>query len=236
MKICIVVPLYNEEKIIERNLKTIIQYAKGLPAPTTVVAVNDGSADRSGEIISAMAKEYPQELFHAISYTNNRGYGGAVKVGTAYAIEKHFDYLVFMDSDLTDHPKYLEALYEKMHEGWDYIKTTRHTPEGGYEHTPVIRRIISRVGCEFGKLLTGLPLTDLANGFRAVKVDIAKQLDLKEEKFPIIMEELVKAKKLTSRFCEIPRVQGVRAKDARPSAFVYDFKTLWGYAKYLFMR
>src|SRR3989338_3847196 len=178
MRVCIIIPVYNEEAVIEQNLKTIIKYARELPEKETVVAVNYGSSDRSGEIILKMAKQYPEQVFHAISYDKNRGYGGALKTGTAYAIDKKFDYAVFMDSDLTDHPKYLQALYEKMGEGWDYIKTTRHGDAGGYRDVPLKRRIISKLGCEFGKIVTGLPLTDLANGFRAVKVDILKRLDL----------------------------------------------------------
>lgn len=236
MKICIIVPVYNEESVVERNLKTIIQYAQALSDKATVVAVNDGSRDKSGEILFAMAKQYPEEIFHPISYDVNRGYGGALKAGMRYAIERQFDYGVFMDSDLTDHPKYLQALYEKMCEGWDYIKTTRRGGDGGYHDVPWKRRVISFIGCSVGQLLTGLPLTDLANGFRAVKVDILRRLDLQEEGFGIIMEELVKAKKLTKRFCEIPRVQGVRDVEARPSAFHYDIKTLWSYFKYLFLR
>src|SRR3989338_7441488 len=103
MKICIVIPVYNEEAVIEKNLKTIIEYAQRLPAPATVVAVNDGSHDRSEEILMTLKKAYPENIFHAISYSQNRGYGGALKIGTAYAIDKNFDYVVFMDSDLTDH-------------------------------------------------------------------------------------------------------------------------------------
>lgn len=234
MKICIVIPVYNEETVIEQNLKTIIEYAQKLPEPATVVAVNDGSRDRSGDIIMKFSAHYASEIFQAISYERNRGYGGALKVGTRYAIDHSFDYVVFMDSDLTDHPKYLAFMYAKMNQGFEYIKTTRHSSEGGYRDVPFKRRIISKLGCELGKFVTGLPLTDLANGFRAVKVDILRQLNLQEERFPIIMEELIKAKKYTNKFCEIPRVQGVRPKDARPSLFVYDLKTVFGYFKYLF--
>lgn len=236
LRICIIIPVYNEEVVIERNLETIIQYAQALPNKAAVVAVNDGSRDKSGAIILSMKERYPEEVFHALTYEVNRGYGGALKVGAAYAIEKDFDYVIFMDSDLTDHPKYFSALYEKMCEGWDYIKTTRHRMEGGYHDVPWKRRIISKLGCAFGKMITGLPLTDLANGFRAVKVDILRKIDLKEEKFPIIMEELIKAKRFTHKFCEISRVQGVRDDDARPSEFHYDFKTLWGYFRYLFLQ
>ena len=144
-----------------------------------------------------------------------------------------YEYLVFMDSDLTDHPRYLTLFYEKMVEGWDYIKTTRHVPEGGYRDVPWRRRVVSSVGCSVARAMTGLPLTDLANGFRAIRTDTYRQLNLREEGFAIIMEELAQVKRLTRRICEIPRTQGVRSADARSSAFTYDSKTLWRYFKHL---
>ena len=232
MRLAVIVPVYNEEAVIERNLEVILQYTRSLPTPTLLVAVNDGSRDRTPSRLQQVAARHPSELFHAISYDQNRGYGGAIKTGAAYAIATGCDYLVFMDSDLTDHPRYLTIFYEKMMEGWDYIKTTRHIPEGGYEAVPWKRRVISSVGCAVVRGMTGLPLTDLANGFRAIRASLFAQLQLREDGFAIIMEELAQVRRITRRYCEIPRVQGVRDADARPSAFTYDPKTFWRYLKY----
>lgn len=233
MRTCVVVPAYNEEAVIERNLEEILQYTKTLPMRALLIAVNDGSRDRTPLILQQIAVRHPSELFHAISYEQNRGYGGAIKIGAAYALTRGCDYLVFMDSDLTDHPRYLTLFHEKMLEGWDYIKTTRHIPEGGYEAVPWKRRVVSSVGCAVARGMTGLPLTDLANGFRAIRADLYRQLHLSEEGFAIIMEELAQVRRLTRRCCEIPRVQGTRSADARPSLFTYDTKTLWSYFRYL---
>lgn len=236
MRIGVVVPVFNEEAVIERNLEEIVRYAQALPEPATVVAVNDGSCDRTPHILAALDAEYPYAVFHAISYERNRGYGGAIKTGAAYAVGQGYDGIVFMDSDLTDHPRYLTQFYDKFREGWDYIKTTRHVSEGGYDAVPWKRRVISNIGCAVARGVTGLPLTDLANGFRAIRTDIYRQLNLREEGFAIIMEELAQVRRITRRCCEIPRVQGVRTADARPSLFTYDAKTLWSYAKFLLPR
>lgn len=233
LRVCIVIPVFNEESTIERNVEEILAYAVKLPAQASLVAVNDGSRDRTSAILASLATRHAPDRFHAISYAQNRGYGGAIKTGARYAIERGHEYIVFMDSDLTDHPQYLLPLVQRMQEGWDYIKTTRHVSMGGYQDVPWKRRVISRVGCTIARGMIGLPLTDLANGFRAIRTSIFSQLQLREDGFAIIMEELGQVRRITRRCCEIPRVQGVRDADARPSTFTYDPKTFWRYLKYL---
>lgn len=236
MRVAVITPVYNEEAIIERSVETMLQYVRGLPCPASLIAVNDGSRDRTGAILSALDARYPDDVFRAVSYPVNRGYGGALKAGAACALNQGYDYLVFMDCDLTDHPRYLTMMVEKMRDGWEYIKTTRHVPEGGYQAVPWKRRFISQVGCAVARGVTGLPLSDLANGFRAIRSDIFQKLELHQNDFSIIMEELAQVKRVTHRICEIPRVQGIRSTDARPSTFTYDAKTLWSYFKFLIPR
>lgn len=235
MKICVVVPVYNEEKIIKGNLETILAYAARLPVLTHVVAVNDGSTDGSGDILIELSLAYSPAVFSVISHMRNEGYGAAQKTGARFAVSNEFDYIIFMDSDLTDHPKYLEDFYIKITEGYEYIKTTRRALNGGYSHVPWERRIVALLGNKIARLITGLPLSDITNGFRCVKSSVINNIVLVENGFPIIIEELMKAKRLTGKFCEIPRVQGNRSEFAKPSLFKYNFKTYWKYFKYLFI-
>lgn len=232
MKICIVIPVCNEEAVIERNLKIIVEYAQQLPEPATVIAVNDGSHDRSGKILIELKKQYDPNIFHAISYDLNRGYGGALKVGTQYAIDNQFDYAVFMDSDLTNHPRYLTLFYAKMAQGCEYIKATRYAPGGGMAGVAWKRRFFSRVGSTVGRLLFHVPLTDVTNGFRAVKIEILRKLDLKENGFAIIMEELAQAKRYVWSFGEVPYILTERTPDQGATHFPYTFATIRKYLGY----
>lgn len=235
MRSCIVVPIYNEEATIRHNIETILAYTKKLPLLTTVLLVNDGSKDATADILIELARQYGGNELRIVSHSENKGYGAAVKTGIDFAVKNNYDYAVFMDSDLTDHPQYLDMLYAKMLEGYDYIKTTRFAKGGGYRNVPVGRKFIAKYGNIFARLATGLPLSDITSGFRAVKVDILRQLDLTESHFSIIIEEIMKAKKITDNFCEVPRVQGTRSGKARAPKFTYDFKTYWKYIKYLFI-
>lgn len=232
LKICIIIPIYNEEAIIERNLETIIKYAQALPDKATVVAVNDGSRDLSEEILMMLEARYPPEVFYVISYKTNRGYGGALKEGMHYAIEKKYNYVILMDSDLTNHPKYLTLFYSKMGKGYEYIKATRYREGGKMEGVPWKRRIFSRVANMVARTLIRVPLTDPTNGFRAVKVALLRQMDLKENGFPIIMEELYEAKGLTRSFGEIPYTLTSRNTKQGATHFPYTIQTIKRYLYY----
>ncbi len=235
MRVCIIVPMYNEEVVAKESIETIFKYIKELPSVFTVLAVDDGSKDSTRDVLKELEKVYSKDEFQIVFRSNNKGYGAASKTGIDYAINSGYDYVIHIDSDLTNHPKYLSAFYDKMCEGWDYIKATRFSKGGGMEGVPWKRRFISWCGNIFAKVVTGLPLSDITNGFRAVKVDVYKQLKLTEDHFAIIVEELMKAKKVTNSFCEIPNILGTRGENSGNSKFTYDFNTFWRYFINLFV-
>jgi dolichol-phosphate mannosyltransferase len=235
MKVCIVVPMYNEEAVARESIETILQYARTLPSVATLVVVNDGSKDNTASIIQKAMNEFVAEDFVLLSHSANQGYGAALRTGIRYAIESEFDYVLFMDSDLTNHPKYLADFYNKMLEGWDYIKTTRYGKGGSTAGVPRKHRLISTVGNALAQRLYGLPLTDITNGFRAVKVALFKNMDLKENDFAIILEELYRAKSLTHSFTEIPYILTSRREGLGTSHFSYTPKTCLRYLRYAVM-
>lgn len=232
IKVCIVVPMYNEELIARISAETIIQYTKALPPTATLLVVNDGSRDKTEDIVKSVAAQYQPNDLIVLSHAANQGYGAALKTGIRYAVDQKYDYVLFMDSDLTNHPKYLHVFYEKMIEGWDYIKASRYAKGGCVEGVPWRHRVISIMGNNIARHLYGLPLTDITNGFRAVKVDILKQMNLQENDFAIILEELFHAKYLTRSFCEIPCTLTSREDDQGTTHFSYSPKTCARYLKY----
>ena len=232
MRVCIVVPMHNEETIAQLNIETIIRYARRLPPVVTVLVVNDGSQDATESIIKQMITEAGIDDLQLVSHSANQGYGAALMTGIDFAVDNNYDYILFMDSDLTNHPKYLQKFYDKMADGYDYIKATRYAKGGATVGVPLRHRILSAMGNLLAKFLYGLPLTDLTNGFRAVKVDILKKMNLSEPGFSIIMEELYHVKCLAQSFCDIPYVLTSRVDGQGKSKFSYDPITCFRYLKY----
>lgn len=227
------IPMYNEEKIARFSLETIISYTRRLPPVITVLVVNDGSQDATEEIVKGLiGNQANEEELYLISHPVNQGYGASLRSGMNFAIEKDFDYALFMDSDLTNHPKYLEKFYEKMLEGYDYIKATRYREGSATVGVPLYHRILSVMGNFVAASLYRLPLTDLTNGFRAVKVEILKKMNLSESGFSIIMEELYYVKYLAESYCDIPYVLTSRGDGQGKSKFSYGPRTYYRYLKY----
>ena len=232
MKVCIVIPLYNEEAGARRNLETILAYTRRLPAPTIVLAVNDCSTDGTADLVIKLIAEQPDEHLRLVSHSANLGYGAANMTGAQYALEQGCDYALFMDSDLTNHPQTLAAFYAPMQQGIDYIKASRYIPGGGMEGVPWLRQMISRAGNTVARMLFGLPLHDCTNGFRAVHARVLRQLRLREKKFALIVEELYQAKFFARTFAEIPAVLTSRGSGEKPSSFTYPPAVFLAYLKY----
>lgn len=225
--------MYNEEAIARQSLEIILLYSKGLPYETTILVVDDGSKDQTAEIVQEyMTRVDNPHLLIMVSHVHNLGYGAGLRTGMRYAIEHGYDYALFMDSDLTNHPKYLKLFYAKIAEGCDYIKATRYRKGGGMEGVAFKRRMFSQVGNLVGKALFRLPLSDVTNGFRAVHTDILRRLDLKENGFAVIMEELYQAKRYVKKFGEVPYVLTERASGQGQTHFAYTGRMLWQYLSY----
>lgn len=232
MKVCIVIPMYNEEEIAKHSIETIISYTRKLPPTITVLVINDGSEDATEKIVKEMITELGNDDLQLVSHSANQGYGAALVTGIHYACDNNYEYALFMDSDLTNHPKYLQNFYEKMVDGCDYIKATRYAKGGATVGVPLQHRFLSAMGNLLAKFLYGLPLTDLTNGFRAVKVDILKRMNFSESDFSIIMEELYHVKYLAQSFCDIPYVLTSRDDGHGKSKFSYGPRTYFRYLKY----
>ena len=234
MRICIIIPAYNEEDILEESLETILKYTTKLKHIVDVLVVNDGSYDSSKIIIEQIASKDNAGKIHLISHQLNKGYGAALNTGINYALSHKYDYILFMDSDLTNHPKYINAFIDKMCDGYDYIKATRYGKGGSVSGVSWKRRSFSIIGNYIARYLYKLPLTDLTNGFRAVSSDILNQMDLKESSYGIIMEELYYAKFITTSFSEVPYEITARSSDQGESKFTYNLSTYITYLNYSF--
>ena len=236
MRVLIIIPMYNEQALAQESLTTIRSYVKELPGSTTVLVVNDGSSDQTKSIVEGcIAREQLLEQLVLVSHERNQGYGAALRTGIRYSIDHAYEYALFMDSDLTNHPKYLHLFFAKMASGVEYIKATRYRDGGGMAGISWKRKTFSRIGNRIGRALLRLPLSDVTNGFRAVKVDILKRLTLHENGFPIIMEELSQAKKYVRSYAEVPYILTERTASQGDTHFPYSISTMATYLYYAFI-
>jgi dolichol-phosphate mannosyltransferase len=194
------------------------------------MVVNDGSRDGTGSILARVQPGEP--LLSVVTHPRNRGYGAALRTGIQKATEDGFEYALFMDSDLTNDPGDIPRFVERMRQSYDVIKATRYSQNGRVEGVPFHRVVISVVGNRVAHFLFRLPVYDCTNGFRAVRTSLLAKIQLTEDKFPIIMEELYWLKFLARSYAEVPVILKDRGKHQRPSSFVYRPRVFWNYLKY----
>ena len=100
---CVVIPMYNEEPGAENCVRQVCEALSAIPCESKLIAVNDGSRDRTGEILDRIGPAFPNLTI--VHHAKNSGYGAALRTGVATAAKAGFDYTLFMDSDLTNHPR-----------------------------------------------------------------------------------------------------------------------------------
>jgi dolichol-phosphate mannosyltransferase len=220
--------MYNEEAGAEKCVREVCSALSKISNPAALIVVNDGSRDATGSILRASQGQWTQ--FVLVDEAQNKGYGAAIRTGVHKAGEMGFEYVLFMDSDLTNHPSDIIRFAEKMKLNFDVIKASRYVSEGRMQGVPWQRAVISRIGNLVARALFGVGIRDCTNGFRAVKLSLLKQMRLRENDFSIIVEELFYCKILAQTFCEVPVVLTNRAGSQRPTSFAYRPRV---FAKYL---
>src|SRR5215831_11482527 len=104
MRFLTAIPVYNEERHLERVLDEVRRYSPD------VLVINDGSTDRTAELLAR------QQGLQVITHPKNRGYGAALISAFAHARQQPIDVLVTMDCDGQHEPARIPVLLEAMHD------------------------------------------------------------------------------------------------------------------------
>ena len=216
--------------MIEHGVREIAAAVAGHPGDAIVIAVDDGSTDDSFERLERLAGEL--ESLRVERHIANAGYGAALRTGAATARELGFDFVAFIDSDLTNPPADLLRIAELAAAGHDYVKASRFVPGGGMEGVPRSRAAISVAGNLVGQLLFGTGVRDVTNGFRGVRTELFASWSLTETGFAIIVEELDWALREGIEPVEFPTVLRGRTGGQRPTAFAYSPRQVLTYLRY----
>lgn len=124
----IVIPCYNEEEVLEETTKKLkiklekLISDKIIAEKSRVMYVNDGSKDKTWEIIKYINKK--EKLFTGISLSRNRGHQNALLAGLITA-KKHADFVISMDADLQDDINAIDEMIEKYYEGNEIVYGVR---------------------------------------------------------------------------------------------------------------
>jgi dolichol-phosphate mannosyltransferase len=230
--IAIIIPMYNEEASASKCVDKVVKELKKVKNYTKLLAVNDGSTDKTLQILREKKKKYKSKI-EIITYSKNRGYGFALNRGIKKALDKGFEFYITMDSDLTNDPKYIHDFIRAMSDKIDCVKASRYITDGKVINVPLFRRVVSIIGNGLAGMFLNLGIKDYTNGFKMVRLNLLKGVSFKENNFSIILEEIYYLKKKGARFTEIPNTLTVRENSK--SHFRYTPKTYYDYFKYLIL-
>lgn len=193
MKFLVAIPVYNEQKHVERVLELVLEYA------TNVLVIDDGSRDGTPGLLA----RFPVDV---IRHAQNRGYGRSMQDAFRMAALDGFDWVITMDCDEQHEPaaipSFIEAINEHTH---DVISGSRYMPDSlAEDRPPPDRRAINEtITAELNRRL-GLALTDSFCGFKAYRVDAIRRLHLDVDGYAFPMQFWVQAVAHGLRIREIP--------------------------------
>jgi dolichol-phosphate mannosyltransferase len=171
MKTLVIVPTYNERE----NIKPLFESLMGQNLGIEVLVVDDNSPDGTAQVVQEMMSQDPR--LHLLSRPGKQGLGRAYIAGFEWGLEREFEILVEMDADFSHRPEDLGPLLKKM-ETSDFAVGSRYVPGGSTVNWGVMRKIISRGGGIYSRLILGYPLNDWTGGFNAWKAGTLRKINL----------------------------------------------------------
>ena len=171
----VVLPTYNERENLERIADAILT---AVPEATLLV-VDDSSPDGTGTLADTMAAREPR--LHVLHRTAKEGLGAAYREGFRWAVARsETRAIVQMDADFSHDPGDLPRLLAPLMTGSDLVLGTRYMPGGRTVGWPLRRKLISRAGTTFARVVLLLPYRDLTGGFKAWRRELLEAIRLRE--------------------------------------------------------
>jgi len=168
-KISVVIPVYNEEENIEKLYEELKEVLENLKLDYEIIFVNDGSTDRTSQILDELAKKDPK--VKVIHFRKNYGQTAAMYAGFQYA---EGDVVITMDGDLQNDPRDIPKLLEKIEEGYDIVSGWRKNRKD-----PFLSRILpSKIANWIISKVTGVHLHDYGCTLKAYRKEVAKNFRL----------------------------------------------------------
>jgi len=225
MKISIIIPVFNEENSIAEVIEKVSQVS--LPIQKEIIVIDDGSTDRTKEILKRLSKDFNFALsFHQY----NKGKGGAIKTGIKLATG---DLILIQDADLeydiNDYPFLINPFLES---GAEIVYGSRNLKKND----------ISSIGFYLGgrgltlffNILFRAHLTDINTCYKVFKSRIIKEeIELKENNFNFCEEVSAKVVKRGYKIIEVPINYHPRKKSEGKKIYWVDgLRGVWAIAKY----
>lgn len=227
-RIWVVMPTYNEAA----NVQAIVRAAAGEldrlePGGYRILVVDDGSPDGTGELADQLA--YELETVEVLHRTSKAGLGHAYLAGFAKALAAGAELVVEMDADFSHDPRYLGDLLEAAKDA-DLVLGSRYVDGGGIRDWGLLRRLISRGGGVYARLILQVDVRDLTGGFKCIRREVLEAIQLgsvRAEGYVFQIEVTYRALLAGFRVREVPIVFRDRTAGASKMSTRIALEAMW---------
>jgi polyprenyl-phospho-N-acetylgalactosaminyl synthase len=219
MKTVIVIPAYNEERVIGKILDEIIkcQYHD-------VIVVDDGSGDKTAKIALETGATVLQHMI-------NRGQGAALKTGMTCALDEGADIIVTFDADGQHLVSDIENLVEPIKNGEVSVTLGSRFLNNSAINIPKFRKFILNIAIVFTRVVSKMNITDTHNGLRAFSRDALSKINMKQDRMSHASEILDEINYKKISYKEVPvTIMYSEYSTTRPG----ENQSIFSFAKILF--
>jgi dolichol-phosphate mannosyltransferase len=199
----VVLPTYNEIENLPQIAPAILERLPG----ATLLVVDDSSPDGTGRLADEMASADPHvQVLHRQA---KQGLGRAYVAGFRAALDRGATRVVQMDADWSHDPSYLPEMVRRLESEADLVIGSRYVDGGGVRNWGFMRRLVSRGGSTFARLVLRLVPHDLTGGFKAWRADTLSTIPwdrVHSGGYVFQIETTYLASRLGARVAEVPIV------------------------------
>ena len=225
MKISVIIPMYNESKIIADTARSLSDYMKRNFDNYEILFSDDGSRDNSAELVESLTLP----CVRVVGYQDNKGKGSAVRHAMLHA---DGDIRIFTDADLAYGLDVIKRAVSMMMENdrATILIGSRNLGKDGYEGYTLIRKLMSKIYIKVLCLAGGFKLSDSQCGFKAFRGSVADKIFKKcqIDGFAFDFEAIMWATRLGETIIEMPvKIINHRDSTVRPiSDAIYMLKDI----------
>lgn len=175
MRQLVCIPTYNERENIPNITREVFKAAP----QAHILVIDDNSPDKTGDIVRELQKSEPR--LHLLSRAGKQGLGKAYLAGFAWGLQNNYDVITEMDADFSHRPVDLVKILDAA-QAADFVVGSRYVNGGATQNWGLLRKIISRGGSLYSRIILGYPLNDWTGGFNAWNRRVLESIELDQVK------------------------------------------------------
>ena len=206
MRVVVCLPTYNERENIEPMVRALDDVFRRHDLDARVLVIDDSSPDGTGEIADRLADEF--SFLSVLHRPKKEGLGPAYLAGFVWALATDADRIVEMDCDFSHDPEDLPRLLAASADA-DLVLGSRYVEGGGTRNWGLGRRLVSRFGSLYARIILGVGINDLTGGFKCFRRTVIEEIGLEQittRGYAFQIETTYRALKAGCRVVEVPIV------------------------------